>query len=132
VTIADWRPVFSAEFPFQAAVVREALQLLHVPASSSIQDAANPAAFLDTCLAQEPRLRTVQVHKARTLYRLGECRAEITDVCAAERTLRTLAVESESPQAVVAELNAMGLTGRPNRNYPATLKAVIGMPRFTG
>ena len=127
-----WRPVLSTVFPLQASVVGEALQLLHVPVSSSLPDAADPAAFLDTCLAQEPGLHAVRVHKTRTLYRLSECRAEITDVRAAGRTLRTLAVESESLQAVVAVLHAMGLAGRPNQNYPATLKAFIGMPRFTG
>jgi exopolyphosphatase/guanosine-5'-triphosphate,3'-diphosphate pyrophosphatase len=127
-----WRPVLSAVFPLQAAIVGEALQLLHVPVSSSLADAADLAAFLDACLAQGPRLRAVRVHKSRILYRLGACRAEITDVSADGRSLRTLAVESESPQAVVAELNLMGLVGRPNQNYPATLKALIGMPRFPG
>jgi exopolyphosphatase/guanosine-5'-triphosphate,3'-diphosphate pyrophosphatase len=127
-----WRPVLSAVFPMPAALVGEALQLLHVPVSSSVPDAADPAAFLDACLALGPRLRAVRVHKSRTLYRLGACRAEITDVSAAGRALRTLAVESENPQAVIAELNAMGLAGRPNQNYPATLKALIGMPRFPG
>ncbi len=126
-----WRPALSAIFPLQAAVVGEALQLLRVPVSSSLPDAADPAAFLGICLAQEPRSRAVRIQKVRTLYRLGDCRAEITDVRAAGGTLRTLAVESESPQAVIAELNAMGLAGRPNQNYPATLKALIGMPRLT-
>jgi hypothetical protein len=125
-----WRPVLSAEFPLQPTVVGEALQLLHLPVSSSLPVAADPAAFLDWCLAQDPRSRPVRIHKVRTLYRLDECRAEITEVCAAGKTLRTLAVESESPQAVISELNAMGLAGRPNQNYPATLKALIGMPRF--
>lgn len=127
-----WRPVFSAAFPLPAAVIGEALQLLDVPVSSSSQGADDPAAFLDACLAQEPQLRAVRVHKTRTLYRLGLCRAEITDVAAAGRTLRTLAIESESRQAVVAELEVMGLAGRPNQNYPATLKALIGMPRLVG
>jgi exopolyphosphatase/guanosine-5'-triphosphate,3'-diphosphate pyrophosphatase len=125
-----WRPVLSAAFPLPAALVVEALQVLHVPLPSSSQGADNPAAFLDACLAQEPRLRAVRVYKARTLYRLGVCRAEITDVTAAGRTLRSLAIESESRHAVVAELKAMGLAGRPNQNYPATLKALIGMPRL--
>ena len=66
-------------------------------------------------------LRTVAVHKRRGRYRLGGCAAEVTDLRVDGREMRTFAIESEDPAAVVRVLRELGLDGHPNVSYPRRL-----------
>ena len=72
-------------------------------------------------------LRVLGVHKTRARYRIGDCLAELTDVVAGGRSVRTLAVESEEPGAVIGAVRELGLSHVRNLSYPQALKALIGM-----
>ena len=72
-------------------------------------------------------LRTVAVHKRRARYRLGGCAAELTDLRVDGREMRTFAIESEDPAAVVRVLRELGLDGHPNTSYPRRLRALTGL-----
>ena len=72
-------------------------------------------------------LRTVAVHKRRVRYRLGGCAAEVTDLRVDGREMRTFAIESEDPAAVVRILRELGLDGHPNVSYPRRLRALTGL-----
>jgi len=51
--------------------------------------------------------------------------AEIADVVADGRSIRTIAIESEDPAAVVAAVRAVGLEGYVNTSYPRGLSALV-------
>ena len=70
-------------------------------------------------------VRAVPVHKRRVRYTIGGCTAELSEVTAAGRTTRTLAVESEDAAAVIAAVRGLGLGGWVNTSYPHGLAALI-------
>jgi len=74
-------------------------------------------------------VRTVAVHKKRTRYRIDDCAAEMTEVAANGKNVRTVAVESEDPSAVIAAVRGLGLGRFENVSYPRGLKRLIGMAR---
>ena len=51
--------------------------------------------------------------------------AELTEVVANGKTIRTLAVESENPAHITAALHALGLEGMENVSYPRGLKQLV-------
>ena len=52
--------------------------------------------------------------------------AELTDVEVDRRRTRTIAVENEDAEAVLAAVRSLGLAGRVNTNYPRGLAALLG------
>ena len=67
----------------------------------------------------------VPVHKTRRHFTFGGCMAELTDVRTADRSTRTIAIESEQSARVIAAVRELGLDARPNVSVPAGLKALI-------
>ena len=73
--------------------------------------------------APERGVRAVAVHKHRRHYTLDGCMVELTDVRAAGRKARTIAIESEDAGRVVAAVRELGL--RPRQHQ---LPAVAARP----
>ena len=121
----QWRPVLKEAFPLPAAAIEAvfvALGVVSPPESVPI--------MLDQLLAKatsDSRLRTLEVHKVRTRYQLEGCMAELTEVAANGKTIRTMAVESEDPAHITAALRALGLDGVENVSYPRGLKRLVEM-----
>ena len=120
-----WRPVLSVPFPLPAATVVQVLEILRTPAPVLSRAAYSAQEFLDEIVVQEPGLRAVNVHKTRTHFRLGPCRAEIAQIAANGCSVPTICLESEDPQVVIAAVTELGLGGLPNESYPSFLKALI-------
>ena len=57
--------------------------------------------------------------------------AELTDLRTGERSVRTIAIESEVPADVVAAVRDLGLSGRENVNVPRGLAALRQGPSRT-
>ena len=53
--------------------------------------------------------------------------AELTEVVANGKTIRTMAVESEDPAHIAAALQVLGLEGLENVSYPRGLKRLVEM-----
>ena len=69
------------------------------------------------------------MHKRRVRYVVNGCTAEVTDVVADGRTIRTIAIESEDAAAVVGAVREVGLAGFINTSYPRGLEALVdGVP----
>jgi exopolyphosphatase/guanosine-5'-triphosphate,3'-diphosphate pyrophosphatase len=121
----QWRPILQEAFPLPSAAVEAVLDALGVAAPYE------PAPItLDRLLAEatsRSTLRTLEVHKTRTRYHLEGCMAELTEVFANGKTIRTIAVESEDPAHIAAALKALGLEGVENVNYPRGLKRLLEM-----
>ncbi len=64
-------------------------------------------------------VRAVPVHKRRVRYTIGGCTAELSEVTAAGRSTRTLAVESEDAAAVIAAVRGLGLGTLGQHQLPA-------------
>lgn len=53
--------------------------------------------------------------------------AEVTEVVADGKSVRTVAVEDANPARVVAAVRALGLAAFPNISYPRGLRSLVGM-----
>jgi exopolyphosphatase/guanosine-5'-triphosphate,3'-diphosphate pyrophosphatase len=51
--------------------------------------------------------------------------AELTDVRTTDRFTRTIAIESEQPDRVIAAVRELGLDSRPNISFPHGLRALV-------
>jgi exopolyphosphatase/guanosine-5'-triphosphate,3'-diphosphate pyrophosphatase len=109
----QWRPVLKESFPLPAAAIKTVFAALGV--SSTPKLVPITLAQLLAEVASCPTLRTLEVHKARTRYHLEGCMAELTEVVANGKTIRTIAVESEDPVHIAAALRALNLEGLEKR-----------------
>jgi exopolyphosphatase / guanosine-5'-triphosphate,3'-diphosphate pyrophosphatase len=112
-----WRPVLKAPLPLSADDARVVLAALGLP------DPGLGAYELDDLAAGATAVR---VHKTRRHFSVGGCMAELTDLRAAERATRTIAIEAEQPARVMAAIYELGFDPRPNVSVPRGLKALLG------
>ena len=128
--LEQWVPALKAPFPLSPetiAVVSVALGMPEPPAASySLEE------LVADVVAPNPDLRAVEVRKRRIRYRVDGCLAELTDVETDRFRMRTIAVEAEDPQRVVATLGELGLSSRPNLHYGRALQILerFGAERF--
>ncbi len=121
--LEQWIPVLKSEFPLD---VGDAVTLL-----AELGVAGSPAETLtlDELLGTveaAPELRSVDVHKRRARYTVGGCMAELSAITADGRATRTVAVELEDPELVIAAVRELGLVERPNTCMARGLKALVG------
>ena len=125
--LEQWRPLLKEPFPLAMATVASVRAALGLGASPMSGDALTFEAFVAGLEAAAATIRTVSVTKTRTRYHIHGCGAELTDVVADGKKVRTVAIEDEDPAKVMAAVRAMELDGYPNINYPRGLKQLIGM-----
>jgi exopolyphosphatase/guanosine-5'-triphosphate,3'-diphosphate pyrophosphatase len=130
--LEQWMPVMKAGFPLPAAVVIEVFESLRLPLPVLEREAYTLDQFLDELAAPSGRIRAVQVHKRRARYTVSGCGAELSEIAAQGRSIRTIAVESEDPAAVIAAVRGLGLGGYTNTSFPKGLAALIDAvpPRY--
>ena len=115
-----------------AAVAGMAAEVARVCAALGVAPIAGLHAYtldqLQAELTQVSRgVRVAQVHKRRQRYTIGGCTAEMTEVVADGRPIRTVAIELEDPARVVAAVREMGLDHFDNISYPRGLKRLLGL-----
>jgi exopolyphosphatase/guanosine-5'-triphosphate,3'-diphosphate pyrophosphatase len=125
--LEQWRPVMKETFPLSRAQADKTYAALGVSPPSSERDALTLDELLEVLTAPERGVRTVAVHKHRLHYTVNGCMSEMTEVVVERRTVRTLAIESEDAERVVATVRDLGLSVRENTSYPRWLKAAMGM-----
>jgi exopolyphosphatase/guanosine-5'-triphosphate,3'-diphosphate pyrophosphatase len=125
-----WEPTLKAAFPVSADDLRKVLAALRVEPAGGLPDAADVDAV--RAFLEPAGVRAVAVHKRRVRYTVGGCTAELSDVTADGRRVRTIAVEDEDAAAVVAAVESLGLDGYRNTSYPRGLAAVLAgtPPRY--
>ena len=123
-----WEPTLKAGFPIGADGVRRVVDALRIDGLDVDQGGYTVDRFVDF-LASSGSVRPVQVHKHRVRYTVGGCSAELSNVTADGRSIRTLAIESEDGAAVSAAVRSVGLAGYINTSYPRGLTALLdGVP----
>jgi exopolyphosphatase / guanosine-5'-triphosphate,3'-diphosphate pyrophosphatase len=120
-----WEPVMKQGFPLPAAEASRVLDALGVVPPPRTRDAYTLAQFLAELVEPSGDVRPVRVHKRRVRSTLGGCRAEVADVEADGRAVRTIAIESEDASAVIAAVRSAGLDGQVNTSYPRGLAALM-------
>jgi exopolyphosphatase/guanosine-5'-triphosphate,3'-diphosphate pyrophosphatase len=124
--LEQWRPVMKAEFPLPAADVARVCEALAAAPIAGLD--AYTLEQLQTELTQASRcVRVAQVHKVRRRYTISGCTAEMTDVVADGKPIRTVAIELEDPALVLAAVREMGLDRFVNTSYPRGLKQLLGL-----
>jgi exopolyphosphatase/guanosine-5'-triphosphate,3'-diphosphate pyrophosphatase len=130
--LEQWVPVLKAPFPVPAAEVAAVLERLLGTAPSLTREAYTLDELLGELVTPNPDLLAVQVHKRRQRYTIEGCMAELTDLRTDVGETRTVAVESEDPDRVLATVRGLGLTSSLNVSFPRGLKALAGLagPRY--
>jgi exopolyphosphatase/guanosine-5'-triphosphate,3'-diphosphate pyrophosphatase len=123
--LEQWTPVLKASFPLPAATVTAVLAGLHASADLA-RDTYTHEQFEDEVVEPNPALLAVPVHKVRRRFTIGGCMTELTEVTAADRSTRTIAIETEDPALVVATVRDLGLDGHTNTSFPRGLKQLLG------
>jgi exopolyphosphatase/guanosine-5'-triphosphate,3'-diphosphate pyrophosphatase len=105
--------------------VTRVFEALHLPAPPLSQDTYTLDRFLAELVEPSERIRAVRVHKRRARFTVAGCMAELSDVVADGRPTRTIAIEAEDPDAVIAAVRGLGLGGYVNTSYPRALAALV-------
>jgi exopolyphosphatase/guanosine-5'-triphosphate,3'-diphosphate pyrophosphatase len=132
VGLERWEPVAKAAFPLSGEDVALAFEALRRPLPALGREAYTLDQFVAELIEPAPMIRAVPVHKRRVRYTIHGCRGELSEVEAAGRTTRTLAVETEDPAALWAAVKALGLRHRVNTSFPEGLTALVdeAPPRY--
>jgi exopolyphosphatase / guanosine-5'-triphosphate,3'-diphosphate pyrophosphatase len=120
-----WEPVMKAAFPLSTEVAAQVFDALgHAPPPLA-SDAYPLDRFLSELVESASWARVARVHKRRVRYTVGGCLAELSDVRVDGAPIRTVAIESEDPAAVVAAVREVGLGGWANTSYPRALGRIL-------
>jgi exopolyphosphatase/guanosine-5'-triphosphate,3'-diphosphate pyrophosphatase len=120
--LEQWVPVLKASFPLAASDAASVLELLAASLPSLRRDAYTLDEFLQELVVPSEELAALRVHKRRQRYSIGGCMAELTDLRTDAGDTRTVAVESEDPDRVIATVRDLGLASFPNTSFPRGLK----------
>ena len=129
--LQQWRPVLKAAFPLSAADVGTVLGALRV-AGATPEPVGTLDELVDRLVRPRDDVRAVEVHKRRRHVTVGGCMAEVSDLRAGGVDVRTVAVESEDPELLLAVVRELGLDDAPNTSVPRALKELVrlGSPRY--
>jgi exopolyphosphatase / guanosine-5'-triphosphate,3'-diphosphate pyrophosphatase len=119
-----WEPVMKEAFPLGRDVVARVFEAIGVRSPDLSRDEYT----LDELLHEvvEPAgIRTVDVTKHRARLTFSGCMAEMVDLRADDRAIRTIAIESERAPDVAEALRAARLSGFLNTSYPRGLRSLI-------
>ena len=122
--LEQWVPVMKEPFPIAASLAASVLERLAVSVPALQRDAYTLDEFIGELVLPRADLLAVDVHKRRQRYTIGGCMTELTDLRTDAGDTRTVAVEAEDPDRVIATVRELGLSSLPNTSFPRGLKAL--------
>jgi exopolyphosphatase / guanosine-5'-triphosphate,3'-diphosphate pyrophosphatase len=122
--LEQWVPVLKEPFPLAATTAAAVLERLAVSSPPVERNAYTLDEFVRELVVPSAELLAVQVHKRRQRYTIGGCMAELTDLRTDAGESRTVAVESEDADRVIATVRHLGLASTTNTSFPRGLKAL--------
>ncbi len=125
--LEQWTVRLKTEFPLAPAGVTELFAILDVPAPELRRDQYSLARFIEELARPHAGLAVARVFKRRYGYKIGNCTAELADLLVNGAAIRTVAVESEDPDAVIETRTKLGLREYQNVSYPLALKRITGL-----
>jgi exopolyphosphatase/guanosine-5'-triphosphate,3'-diphosphate pyrophosphatase len=122
--LEQWIPVLKEPFPVAASTAASVLERLAASAPKLERDAYTLDELVEELVGPREDLFAVRVHKRRQRYTIGGCTSELTDLRTDVGETRTVAVESEDADRVIATVRDLGLASLPNTSFPRGLKAL--------
>lgn len=122
-----WAPISKSEFPMAKDDVLAVFDAIGVSRPETAREVSTMDQFMEELVAPHPGLEIVSVHKRRVRYSIESCMAELTSLTANGRRVKTIAAESEDPDAVAAAIESLGLSGHVNTSYSRGLRLVLGL-----
>jgi exopolyphosphatase/guanosine-5'-triphosphate,3'-diphosphate pyrophosphatase len=125
--LEQWIPVLKAGFPLAAdelAGVATALGVVERRFSRREYSSEEAVAVL---VGDGDGVMAVETRKRRVRHAVDHCMAELTTVETEFGSARTIALESEARERVIAAVRRLGLDGFPNTSYPRWLAMLVGL-----
>jgi exopolyphosphatase / guanosine-5'-triphosphate,3'-diphosphate pyrophosphatase len=123
--LEQWMPVMKVAFPLSRADTAATVDAMGIVGVDLDRDSYSLEQFVEELVEPHPAVRVAPVHKRRVRYTVGGCTAEVSDVVVDGLPIRTIAIESEDPDAVLDAVREVGLGGYRNINYQQGLARVI-------
>ncbi len=124
-----WSPFFVREFPLHTDVIKTVVfSALGVsnPKFSRIEYTLEQ--FIAELITPDRNLPVAYVNKKRQGYYLNDCIAEIAEIIVNGAFIKTMCIESENPEKVLATKKLLGIDeSLENVNYPLALKRIMGL-----
>ena len=124
--LEQWVPVMKEGFPLSAADVSKVFAMLEIAPPALDRDSYTLDQLLSEVISPHPQVSAVPIHKRRVRYTLDGCMAEVTDLLVDGVPMRTIAIESEDPDDVIAAINAHGLENLLNHNFVRAMTTILG------
>jgi exopolyphosphatase/guanosine-5'-triphosphate,3'-diphosphate pyrophosphatase len=125
--LEQWKPVLKHGFPLPASDASTVFEILGISSPKMARQEYTLEQFIQELITPVAGMRLVNVHKTRTRYTVDGCMAEVADVVADGKRIRTIAMELEDPAQVIATVRQLGLDRYENISYPRGLKRLVGM-----
>jgi exopolyphosphatase/guanosine-5'-triphosphate,3'-diphosphate pyrophosphatase len=122
--LEQWVPVLKEPFPLAAPKAASVVERLAAAVPPLERDAYTLDEFVRELVLPSADLLAVHVHKRRQRYTIGGCMTELTELRTDAGETRTVAVEGEDPERVIATVRDLGLASLPNTSFPHGLKAL--------
>jgi hypothetical protein len=114
--------VLKSEFPVPAEAVENIVApALGIDVELGAMPALTQQAFL-SLMAQQPALAVIRLEKQRTLFDLGDCEGEVTELTIEDERIETAAIEAVDPRAAETLLREVGLEALQNESYSIFLQ----------
>jgi exopolyphosphatase / guanosine-5'-triphosphate,3'-diphosphate pyrophosphatase len=124
--LEQWLPVLKVPLPLSPTDFEGVCTALGVAPTASAKQRYMLEELLTELATRELILRAVPIHKKRLRFTIDGCMVELTDVRIEGAESRTVGIESEDPDLVVATVRDLGLVGRENTSYPLWLSVTVG------
>ncbi len=124
--LEQWVPVMKEGFPLSAADVSKVFEMLAIDLPALDRNPYTLDQLLSEVISPHPQVSAVPIHKKRVRYTLDGCMAEVTDLVVDGVPMRTIAIESEDPDDVIAAINAHGLENLLNHNFVRAMTTILG------
>ena len=125
-----WEPILKATFPLDEKAARVAFRSLGRPAPDVPARGPRPGGNPDRRGGRYARRPApLRVRKRRTRYTVAGCLAEVAVLEVEGRRTTSIAIESTDPSAVLATVEALGLSAHVNHDVPTGLRLLVdGVP----
>jgi exopolyphosphatase/guanosine-5'-triphosphate,3'-diphosphate pyrophosphatase len=121
-----WAPISKFEFPLSAREVTSVFDAWGLSTPDLVLNEYELDQFLDGLVAPHPDLEIVSVAKHRVRFSIEQCISELTTLTLNGRETKTVAAESENPEAVLAAVERLGISGHVNMSYNRGLRCLLG------
>lgn len=123
--LEQWIPVMKEGLPLAATDVSKVFRLLEISPPPLDRDSYTLDQLLSEVFSPHPRVSAVPIHKRRVRYMLDGGMAEVTDLVVDGVPMKTVAIESEDPNDVIAAVNATGMQSLVNHNFVRGMTIIV-------